>query len=469
MKRILPFLLLASSSSACTVDARRDAEGVRADEQRVRSRACFETVLEDTSTGGAWFDDVGSAVAENGDTVVVYGSFEIPELRVHRFARGGGWLPVERIAGKLAYRQAPTVRFDPAGEPEVLWADRDGSIRFAHLGAPGAAPVALVLARAESVSVASNAAGHLAIAWSDDEGAHVRRYDGAAWDEPEVVSGPGDARVQEPGSVRGLPLLTMSGTGDVLVAWEQGYLTPELAVIEHGCGAESPRDHTIVWSRRFVSGTGWGALVGHPSRTGREQGLLTDLELVGNGAGQARLSWREGCRSTQLISAGFLPNEGWGSSEVVRKTGWFDGHYGSWIMSEDGAVTLVAADVASRRGDGLMAIRHTPGMGWSPETVLVRPTGGAERSSASFLTVGHGGAVWLAASETKGDLNGVWRAEFSPASGWWAPEMSHVPAEADFQLRLLSATNNARDPYATAHVFGEWRRDHWRFLADACR
>lgn len=267
----------------------------------------------------------------------------------------------------------------------------------------------------------------------------------SGWQNPDLVSSPGLGAM---GNAR----VGIDANGNVMAVWRQDR-TAEF-------------DGYRVWSRRHVSGTGWGTITLLDSIP-IGSGTIGELSLTVNPAtGGAVAGWTKSLNASpptvDIVARAFNPASGaWGSAAVI------DTAEGETSGSASFSPTLARLDLASDPSDNVVAVwaqspaltgrgrfsvwanRFSPAGGWARAAEIeTNNTLGVQDGDPKVAMMGNGDAVvvWV---NSDGARSSIWSNKYSAGAGWGT---AAVLVNYQGTNRVVAAPAIASDQAGTAMV-----------------
>jgi hypothetical protein len=282
------------------------------------------TLIETDNTRDAYYPKI--ALDTSGNAIAVWSHSDGTRLNIwaNRYVVGTGWGTATLIAtdnaGPALY---PRVAMDANGNGIAVWLQSDGTHYNAmanrYVAGTGWGTAALLetdnTGNASYPNIAMDANGNAISVWAQSDGTHYnvwsnRYVAGTGWGNAALLENDnsGDA---DPG------LVVMDSNGNAMVAWHQ-----------------FDGNNYNIWSRRYIAGTGWGAVALIATNTAGDTSIPS---IAMNASGNAVAVWHQsdGTR-TNIWANRFAVGTGWGTASLIETDDTGDAIYPSVVMDASG-------------------------------------------------------------------------------------------------------------------------------------
>ena len=368
--------------------------------------------------------------------------------------RGGAWsAPVLIESDDAGGAFSPQTAIDDDGNALAVWSQSDGtrnnvwSNGYVSGNGWGSAGVRETNpGEALGADVAADGSGNALAVWAQSDGTRFNIWASTftqlgGWSTPAPIE-------NDPEDTRNVQL-AMNANGDAFAVWTQVRL-----------------GRPIVWARRYVAGSGWGAANSIQGNTDFD-GFAPQVAIDPNGLAVAVWHQTDGIRYNVWANR-YTPGSGWGGAELIENDNtdsalsaqvaidasgnalavWQQhdgtrfnimsnrlpsgGNWGSAVTIDNEDEPATAPHIAANdAGDAIVlwtqqsgalqniaANRYTTANGWATAQVIDTQDGPALQSRIAITASGAAHALWVQDDGTRNNLIG---SRYVPGSGWETP------------------------------------------------
>ncbi len=307
------------------------------------------------------------------------------------------------------------------------------------------------------------------------------------WGEPELIdTGDGtatDPHVAADAAGNGFAVWLVNGGSGTARIWtsryvlDQGWGAPELLQEGEVTTARSPevaadpagnaiaiwvqRDpdssNVVVWARRYVAGSGWGA-AGPIDDMPTPVAATTAVDMDADG--NAIAMWTRPDFPGDVIWANrYTPGSGWGTAELIKAEVQTNARNARLDVGStgDAFAIWVQEDEDATRQD-VWSARFSDSAWATPERIDGFDDGNTVEPDIAVDGMGIAHAVW---SQSDPDFRNIWASQYAPGTGWGASELieppNDDPLEDDDATRPRIAVNTAGNAFVVwRQTFDDW-------------
>lgn len=338
------------------------------------------------------------AMDSGGNAIAVWSS-QYDRIYANRYVAGGGWGTAQRLDSMSGGN--PDIVMDPSGSAIVVWqgSDINGSgiyARFFSTGSGWSAPQLIGTRNgADSVNnarIVVDGNGNAIAVWSQSNGTSynltANRYtQGIGWGTAQPI----ETLSREADEAD----IAMNASGDAVVVWRDRTLDG------NGNLVDAP-----VYAVRYTPGSGWGTVQRLDS--GTNYGYVLDVPRVAIDAqGNAIAVWHDYDGAGQRIYARrYVAGSGWGALEQLQSPTGNDAWRPDVAMDANG--NAIAVWMQSHVPTfGIFVNRYTPGSGWGGATLVANATIDVYQLRVALNGGGTAIAVWQEGDGTTYNVKAV--------------------------------------------------------------
>ncbi|MCI1192805.1 hypothetical protein MOJ79_13240 [Calidifontimicrobium sp. SYSU G02091] len=337
------------------------------------------------------------AMDSGGNAIAVWSS-QYDRIHANRYVAGGGWGTAQRLDGAIGGN--PDIGMEPSGSAIAVWqgSDINGAGIYARLYSTGSgwsAPQLIGIGNgADSVNnarIAVDGSGNAIAVWSQSNGTSynltANRYtQGSGWGTAQPI----EALSREADAAN----IAMNANGDTVVVWRDRINNGNDVV-------DAP-----VYAIRYTPGSGWGTAQRLDS--GTNYGYVLDVPQVAiDASGNAIAVWHDYDGAGQRIYARrYVAGSGWGALEQLQSPTGNDAWRPDVAMDANGNAIVVWLQ-SHMTTFGIFFNRYAPGSGWGGATLLANATIDVYQPRVALNGSGTAIAVWQEGDGTTYNIKAV--------------------------------------------------------------
>lgn len=349
--------------------------------------------LEEIGTGNSLQPEIASDGQRNAIVVWQYDETDSSSIYASRYTRTDLWSDPVLIDDGSGNAINPRLAVDEAGYGFVVWEQESDD-------------------------------GSTQSIWSNryvvDEG----------WGTPEIIQ-------NEQTTFGRSPSVAADPAGNAIAVWIQ--IDPDTG-------------NRVTWANRYEVGSGWGTAEAIDDMPTLLSATRTNVDM--DDAGNAIAVWRRPTSGGDVLLANrYVAGSGWGTAELIEADADSSATSPRLDVGPGGDAFVIWVQPEDTRLD-VWATRFSGNSWETPVRIDIHDAGDKQQPDITVDGMGVAHAVW---SQVDPDFANIWAAQYSPGSGWGAPDLIEPPNEDP--RRDTDATDPRVDCNAAGNTFVVWRQN----------